>query len=428
MENILNSIEEIRREIIKFNQSEEYQKLSNFFEYKTFYEILNISRRENIHSSFLGWFLNPEESHGLGEYTMKKFLDCVFAVLNEGNQKYALKKFPQNFIDSLITNDYELSNIRIELEKSITTDSRLDIFIQADLKFDNLNRKLRILIENKVKAKEHNEQTNKYYNWLLDNPMDETIDIPIFLAPVTNIKLLELEKPECISPEFIQINYQFLLDYLFKPCLQKDLSPQAKLLIDDYIRNLSLPSLKNNDDNNGVLIMAIGNEERELLKKFWEKNKSLLLSAYYAISTDSEQEPEMREKAEEIIASQTKSKDYSNLKLTINGIIVAENIKKTDIGRVLVKELITSGIVNSENFSKLEEDKSSSFKLLKERESITEAETTYRRYKVNENDKIEFLGKTYYASGNWGITNLPKLKKFIYNNFIGVEIKSQEEI
>ena len=107
----------------------------------------------------------------------------------------------------------------------------------------------------------------------------------------------------------------------------------------------------------------------------------------------------------------------------LNGKVISTNIRKTDIGRCISKILIENGIVNQNNFEILAKDKSSSFELLKLSDQITDNERQYRRYK--ESNAIEFSGKLYYVSGNWGENNLFKFIKFLETNFPQIQINSQ---
>ena len=69
-------------------KSEAYQKLQKFYHRKTFFDITGIARQENPHSSFIAWLLNPYESHGMGEYPMKRFLETLCFAYNEYGHKY----------------------------------------------------------------------------------------------------------------------------------------------------------------------------------------------------------------------------------------------------------------------------------------------------------------------------------------------------
>jgi hypothetical protein len=57
--------------------SEEYIKLYDYYNQKTFMDILGVSRRENEHSNFLAWLFNPSENHGMDDYPLKKLLQTI---------------------------------------------------------------------------------------------------------------------------------------------------------------------------------------------------------------------------------------------------------------------------------------------------------------------------------------------------------------
>ena len=40
-------------------------------------EIFGVSRKELIHNNFIAWLLGNQESHNLGNYTFKKFLEIL---------------------------------------------------------------------------------------------------------------------------------------------------------------------------------------------------------------------------------------------------------------------------------------------------------------------------------------------------------------
>jgi hypothetical protein len=77
------TIDQIRDEIIKFKNDPDFQKLENFYYSKSFSEILGVSRREISHSGFLAWLLGNLESHNLGEFPVKNFLDIILKFSND---------------------------------------------------------------------------------------------------------------------------------------------------------------------------------------------------------------------------------------------------------------------------------------------------------------------------------------------------------
>ncbi len=172
--------------------------------------------------------------------------------------------------------------------------------------------------------------------------------------------------------------------------------------------------------------MAISEHERSLLTKFWEKHRSLILAAFYAISSDPNQDEDLREDAEKVLNS-FGTKDYSTYNITLDGRVVASNVKKTAIGREVARILIDAGI-NEIDFDKLKRDRSSAFQLLKEASEITDNEKKYNRYRMGSTEPLLFKGVQYYASGNWGKSNVPVFQEFLAKFFPRVTLLKQGSV
>lgn len=415
------TIEEIRNEIIKFNNDINVQKLESLYHSKSFPEIMGVSRKELMHSNFIAWFLNENENHSLGKFPLQKFLELL-VIFSKENQLYKHKEL----FDSIIVSDYELSSIRIETEKSINNVGRIDIYVESKIKYLNKEKVLKIIIENKVGTKEHSDQTLKYYNHFESVKKSNEINLYVFLTPISSTELLELAEPECSSKEFIQINYQSLVDFLFEPVIKKNISDKTKTIIKEYLQSLSQPTLdKDEDEYKQGLIMALGTEERNLLTKFWEKNQKLILAALYAISSDPEQDKDVRDNASTALTNLSNSnKDRSLYSILYNGNVEVEKIKKSDIGLSTVKILDKHNLINDEMFDFLRKDRTCSFQLLKRLEEVTETEKKYGRYRINGTPELIYNGEEYFVARNWGKQNtdefikkmLKKIKGLSYEN------------
>lgn len=398
------SIDQIRSEIIKFKNDIVSQQLDNYYSIKSYCEILGISRRELSHSNFLAWLLNHQESHNLSTYPIKKFLEIL--VLSSNSLQSSKNKI---LFDSIITGDLVVNGLTVTTEKVIPTVGRIDIYIEADISYSGNDQHLRIVIENKVTSKEHSDQTVKYYNHF-EGLDDEWINLYAFLTPLSGIELAELTEPECSCKRFIQTNYQYLVDYLLEPILNKDISDKTKLIINDYLQTLSQPTQNVDDEEHKQgQIMAIGNEERELLTKFWNKNQKLILSALYAISSDPDQDEDVRKKISSALDSiSSNQKDRSLISIYYDGTLQADRIKKSDIGYCTVKILSDNNLIDSDIFNFLRDDKSCSFQLLKLKDEATETEIKYRKYRLNDDPEFVFNNKEYYVARNWGVGNIQK--------------------
>lgn len=388
------TIENIRDEIIKFKNDPDFQKLENFYYSKSFSEILGVSRREISHSGFVGWLLNNMESHNLGDFPIRKFLDIVL--------KYSNNKLKNNLelYNSLVTEDYEIERVYIEREKAISKVGRLDIFVELTLLISDEQQKVKLIIENKVESKENNDQTNNYFNHF--NPLleEDEVIIYIYLTPISTLELIELEEPECNCKEFIQINYQSIVDYLIEPALNQNISSRTKSILTEYLKSLSQPSIDDEiDGHKQELIMALGNEERKLLSSFWNKNQKLILAALYAISSDPEQEKDTRDNIREALDSLSTGKDYT--KYIYNG----QKYRKNRLVLAVIKDYVDKN--PSTTYTTL---KSIFPDSLQGRETFTtETDAKQKRDRRNfiaDNEIITLADTTIAVSTQWGIGNI----------------------
>ncbi|OPC52574.1 PDDEXK-like family protein [Elizabethkingia bruuniana] len=414
------TIDQIRDEIIKFKNDPDFQKLENFYYSKSFSEILGVSRREISHSGFLAWLLGNLESHNLGEFPIKKFLDIILKFSND-----KLKSKHSDLFNSFVTEDYLIERLFIKSEYAIKNVGRLDIYIELTLLIAGKTKNIKLVIENKVESRENNDQTNSYFNFFNPTENDDNIVIYVYLTPISTLELIELTEPECNCKAFIQINYQSIVDYLIEPALNQNISTRTQNILTEYLKSLSQPSIDEEaDGHKQELIMALGNEERKLLSSFWEKNQKLILASLYAISSDPEQEKDTRDSIREALDSLSSDKDRSTYNIKYNGVVFKRNFKKSDIGLQTINLLKANGLIDHDIVNYLKEDKSCSFLLLKKKEDFTETEIKYRKYKTNDAPELIFNGEEFYVARNWGIGNIHKLINKFTDKFPGLEYET----
>jgi|JI10StandDraft_1071094.scaffolds.fasta_scaffold351371_2 hypothetical protein len=417
-----DSYEKIRTDIIKFNNDKMVQKLEKYYGTKSFLEILGVSRKELSHSKFLSWLFNPREDHKLEEFALKKLLELITIDLNGKNQDIkSIEKY-------ILTDSYELSNILIEIEKAINKDSRLDILIQGEIIIEKKLRNFKIIIENKVTSLESKDQTQRYFDFFERDRKENDILIYLYLTSISTLELIELSEPECKCKEFIQINYQSIVDQILEPALDQNINDKINIILRDYIRSLSQLSfsIDNNNYEEG-LIMAIGNEERELLSKFWESNKQLIMASLYAISNDPTQEKDIRDDINiELKSINSSGKDKSSINIYYKSEIVFNKILKSDIGLKTINLLFDKNLLSDDNFEEIRTNKSSSFLLLKRLDEITETEKKYGKYKYESNPELTYKGEEYFVARNWGINNIGKFINFIQSIFPDVKYEIVE--
>ena len=68
---------EYRKEIIDLYNSNEYQRLKAYYSKRSTLDILGVARSELAHSNMLAWLLDPNETHGLGLFPIRKFLQLL---------------------------------------------------------------------------------------------------------------------------------------------------------------------------------------------------------------------------------------------------------------------------------------------------------------------------------------------------------------
>lgn len=298
--------------------SEEYQLLQQFYHKKTLFDILGVARQENPHSSFISWLLDPFESHGMGDFPMKRFLETLcfadmkygqdylteenltFVNYNLDKQKTAREKLlffhestepkeKTDFRKKLMQGNYRITVCKIERERVLTAQRRADIYIDLSLQIAEKPYRILLFIENKVKSGENDSQTDAYMNYLLKESGKESEEsnkivfiVPIFLTPDTNSKLVSSAKENklpCINCLFLLLNYQYLMDGVLAPCRTAFKGERIYDVLTEYVSCLgkSIDDSENNVAELPVSIMAVSREEKKWSRRLWENHQDTLM-------------------------------------------------------------------------------------------------------------------------------------------------------
>lgn len=310
--------------IIDFNNDPNVQKLREFYNTKTFPEILGVSRRELSHSSFLAWLFSSAESHMFGTRPVVQLLELfVKSALEQhrGDAKVLGKlKYP------ILTRQIELYSTVVSTEEYVEADGkrgRADIVVscEARLAKEDKPTKVRIVIENKVYSNEHDSQTDTYFKHYSRVWKSGELTVFIYLSPSN-----QPADPECKS--FVCITYQDLLDSILAPMLnQSDISPRTRFIMEEYTNSLSATS----DDTQ----LALSQEEKELLTLFWESHNKLIMAAITAFAETSD-DPGVKE-ACKVITTVNGKRDRDRSKYMYNGRVYS---RKTDLVRTVVSDFI----------------------------------------------------------------------------------------
>jgi PD-(D/E)XK nuclease superfamily len=233
------------------------------------FETVAASHRELWHTAFLKWLLDPQSYHGLSDFPLKRFL---FAAYRDGLLPDCEER-PDLSLGMIETLD--LSTCIFQKEWSIKGGGRIDLLGTCE------DKGLRIVIENKVEAREGRDQTIGYWQHMQDGGASWDYDIPIFLTPD------EAQKPACTK--FIVVTYQVVCDTVLKPCISHPgLSVESRYLLEQYLMNLGKPM-------KGGKVMA--RPHQELCEEIYRKYKDVLDEIFLAVKQEAPAAPDVRERA-----------------------------------------------------------------------------------------------------------------------------------
>lgn len=277
-------MDSIIQQIRHFHQSPTTAKLRDQLRQKTILDIWGVGRRENGHSNFLAWILTPSESHDMGFFAIQKLLQLLTTLRLTPEQQ-----LPDSLQYAILSGKSIIRTAKVKREVSIpSSKERVDIVIDIELTQELKEiQRLQIVLENKIDAAETNNQTVRYYQHF-SKRQDKKL-FPIF------VYLCRIQALPCQDVHFIRINYQQIMDYLLTPALQRENMPQyTQLLLKEYVKHLSY-------FNSDSLCIAMNEQQRNLLIKFWDENSALMSACVQAISEDPDTSPEIREKSRNIL-------------------------------------------------------------------------------------------------------------------------------
>lgn len=283
--------------------SKEYNELKKFYDTKSVLQIVGKERDENVHSDMIAWLLSDSIEHKLGLTPIRYFLRMIPLSIEKEDNSNAKEEYNENLLECFLNKDLGIMNVNVKREyilgkegRVYTSSQRIDILIEITILINNEYKILPVIIENKVKSDEHDDQTISYKEWADDTYFDNTKyfqPILIFLTPKKQAKPNETS--------FIKISYQELVDRVIDPCLVVCESNEAIFRIKDYLRTLTYTNFEKISEK-GDIVMAMTKNERDLLLKFKEENKDLLLAIKEAIKED-EKDIQLVEAIEEITSS-----------------------------------------------------------------------------------------------------------------------------
>ena len=180
------------------------------------FNILNIENAEIRHSNFLAWLFDPNETHGLGDYFLKKIIQNVI-------NSHPLENRPISI--------FELD--QLELDDAIVLRERDNI----DLLILSKNAKLAFIIENKIDSGEHDNQLRRY---------EKTVNMkcPDYRKVFTYLT------PYGDTPSengWVSLSYEYIHTVIKLILENRELSNRCRVYLEDYL-NILGDILMNDED------------------------------------------------------------------------------------------------------------------------------------------------------------------------------------
>lgn len=188
--------------------------------------ILRIAHKELQHSNLLAWLFDPNETHRLNDFFVKEFIKLYYKE-NEyqdlGNTSAKLSVF--DFVN------LDFSDLEIKREYK-----NIDILILSK------SNGLCIMIENKIYAKEGNDQLTKYRNYIEKEYSDFKHKIYIYLS------LFEQDINEIESEFYVQLTYQHIKKLIVQILDNQSISiaNNTRFVLEQYLQTLK--SLMNENE------------------------------------------------------------------------------------------------------------------------------------------------------------------------------------
>jgi len=231
---------------------------------------------ERWHSAFFAWLLNPDGSHGLGDFPMRRLM--VWMASQEIASDDAHRLMPSPAL--LERADLDVLRIRPNPANQKTTGeqsvslghssarkkAKFDVFAAMEVRDSSVSsdlapcEKVIFICEVKVKAGEGADQTPDYAEWALapeyeqarrdffkntEEAVEESAKNGTEAEGTVRTALLFLRPDEKTKPsadQFVSMTYQTMVDEVLAVCLQHPhLSTEGSVLIEAFVNNLATP-------------------------------------------------------------------------------------------------------------------------------------------------------------------------------------------
>lgn len=392
--------------ILKLRNSKEWIEFDRYCN-TGFLEQIDFFRYEDMHTNFLASLLKENNVFGLGTKPLKLFIELL---------KVKDKNHLENKLKQDLLSNYSVSNVHVIPQFYIKDVGRIDLLIKFNIGNNNYN----IILENKLFSGESSkDQTKRYKEYLDKVDIDINNDdnknatkIYVFLSLDNNPKTNPISAEDEYKDEYIRIDYQELISYVFEPCSYLEANSLASISVEEYLkgftylcefgympitstlRKLSVAIYNNYCD----ILMNILNADNEYIE-FYNNNIKQFKILFTVLSKEDTTNSELLGKINRKILGNVgkfRDKDYSYR-------------KQTKMVRVILKDLIDNGYLKTiEDLDELKFSDNSSWK-----PAITEEQykaVGNKQSNYTKDDDLILESKTLYYS--YPVSN-EELKGFV---------------
>ena len=342
---------EYLNQIIRFNGDKDLLMMREKYNDPSFFEIISKERSETTFSSFLKWLFSINVSLGSASPVMM-LLDILVRRSNMQQENTVL--IPENLKTWIVSRKIKIQSLHVETEQPVSSlardvfdalcknnkdeykkgyetgwidypdfvnalqiasnsQDRIDLLIDCNIvDISGDNKKLQIIVENKIDSKEGGakkykdstrlpkdyldaSQTKRYYlgTHRTDKNAGDVYQLYVYLTPLPSAKLdnfNHLKDEQCEelrdNEHFIQINYQDILDGIVVPLLHStSLSSRSRFFLEEFKNELTYPNV---EATGGTSFIAVSEDASAKISSKWEEYKTLITDS--AIAAVQEQE------------------------------------------------------------------------------------------------------------------------------------------
>ena len=145
--------------------NEDLDRLEALLDRFNIFEAIGMVSRELNHSQFLAYLLDPRNNHEFGDLFVKRLLQNVLSIADEGERRVLMP------ISAIELELWNLERMTVERE-----------WHHVDILLRDVEHRLVVVIENKIKSGEHSDQLQRYLDIVEAHYAGWRV-VPLFLTP-----------------------------------------------------------------------------------------------------------------------------------------------------------------------------------------------------------------------------------------------------